>query len=351
MSCINKNNPQFRTLVSRSGLKETIVEAICGIYLDKKGRFPYLDELPNSNSESALKEALKVKQNGYCKTENILNFINATTVEEAQIKLNNEFRDLQIKLITTGDTTYVDIEHRPNNVVNKDTEPVNFSHINSTVTFNKIFEKLNKLYGIQIIPITTDELASEEWQGIVFNPSYTKGFIYNGNIYINTDNATLDTPTHELLHIMLGGIKFQEPNLYLQLVSSVQQLSDFKYLMSQQEGKTQNDAMEEIFISEFAKALSGKNNEIAKLPQTVIEEIFYNINRILDSMLMGDVSTNLINVEDLADMSLKQIATEVNSHELENNCAFALSDGEIHRIAANEKQDLMRKGELEEYCE
>ena len=41
--------------------------------------------------------------------------------------------------------------------------------------------------------------------------SQAKAFIYNGNIYINTDNATIDSPIHEMLHIVIGGLSRSNP--------------------------------------------------------------------------------------------------------------------------------------------
>ena len=98
LSCINKNSVEFRTLKERSGLSESIVEAICRDFSDRLGRFPYLDELPNSNSETYLRNKLKIKENNSVKTEDILKLLGKETIEEAQIELNNQFRDLEIKI-------------------------------------------------------------------------------------------------------------------------------------------------------------------------------------------------------------------------------------------------------------
>ena len=50
-----------------------------------------------------------------------------------------------------------------------------------------------------------------------------RGFIYNGKIYINTDNANLGTPIHELMHVLFAAMKYGTPEqrqLYYNLLRS-----------------------------------------------------------------------------------------------------------------------------------
>jgi len=80
---------------------------------------------------------------------------------------------------------------------------------------------MSKLYGINIIPVSTEEIQDIPNAGVV------KGFVHNENIYINTDNATIDTPIHEMMHIFLGGVRYSDPNTYFRLVDSVEQLDRY----------------------------------------------------------------------------------------------------------------------------
>ena len=67
-----------------------------------------------------------------------------------------------------------------------------------------------------MIPITKSELNNPAFEGLPV--SEAQAFILNGNIYVNTDSATVDAPIHEQLHLFLGSIRFGNPNLYFQLV-------------------------------------------------------------------------------------------------------------------------------------
>ena len=54
--CINKNSVQYQSLKNRAGIPEFILEAVSRDYMEKYGRLPHLDELPNSNSEPYLRD-------------------------------------------------------------------------------------------------------------------------------------------------------------------------------------------------------------------------------------------------------------------------------------------------------
>jgi hypothetical protein len=57
-------------------------------------------------------------------------------------------------------------------------------------------------------------------------------FIYNGTIYINTDVAKADAPLHELLHLILGQVRYKNPKLYTQLLDSLTSLPNFEVKMN-----------------------------------------------------------------------------------------------------------------------
>ena len=84
-------------------------------------------------------------------------------------------------------------------------------------------QKLADLYGINIIPVTTSELNEDErFKGFPIESQSIKGFVYNGNIYLNVNNLTADTPVHELLHLFLGSSRFTNPELYVKLISKAE---------------------------------------------------------------------------------------------------------------------------------
>ena len=178
----------------------------------------------------------------------------------------------------------------------------------------------------------------------------SSAFIFNGEIYINTDVATIDSKIHELMHIFLGSIKFKQPGLYNALVESVMNFDNIQALITNYPNRTQMDVLEEIFVEEFSKYVSGIDNNISKLDPDIVYQILYNVTRTLDTILMGDNSVRSINEETLYNSSLKEIAEIVNSSTMANAAHGYLEDALIHRTLANVKQELLENGDLREEC-
>ena len=61
--CINKKSPEYQTLLKRSCIPDSTLEVICRSFMTKYNRLPYLDEIPNSNSEPALRSIFNIKSN------------------------------------------------------------------------------------------------------------------------------------------------------------------------------------------------------------------------------------------------------------------------------------------------
>lgn len=346
MQCINKNTREYRTLLKESGLSDFELSAQVGRYLDTMGRFPYLDELIGANSEPTIKENLKLNSSNITSSENVLAHVNAESVQEAIPKLNDKYRDKEIEVLEINGKSKVYITERPKRgIPSGEIQPD--SNINSMTYLNEVVEKLQNLYGIDIIPITNAELNTPEWEQVVGTHT-VKAFIYNGNIYINTDNATVDSPIHELLHILFGSMKFQDRGMYEKIVQSAENFNSS--IIEMYPNRTREDINEEAFITELAYYLTDQPSALDNLDPIIQQEIFYNMNRVLDSMLMGETSVNNIPKSQLYKMDLKTIARLVGSASMNSNFQGSMDDATLNRILANKKQDLMNKGELKEKC-
>ncbi len=352
MSCINKKSPEYQALKNKSGIQEFILEAICRDFVDEHQRFPYLDELSDVNSELHLKKRLSINSYGTSNISTILEKSNASDLEEAAINLNNEYRDLEIDITPIQETAFIDIEHRPTDS-NFETNPVTVDeHPNNYDIFNNALIKLASLYGIKFNAITNAELNSETWNNVP-GVMDANAFIFNGEIYINLDKSSVDAPLHELMHLLIGSMRFSDPNIYQQLVASVENIPDFQKLAQNYQGRTANDIKEEIFVTEVAKHLTGQSSFIDNLDANIRYEILYNTRRLLDSILMGQDSVRTISPKRLFTMSLKNLTKEVNSVIMSNNFKGYVNseDSELHRRLNNIKSDLLKNNQLEEYCE
>lgn len=223
-----------------------------------------------------------------------------------------------------------------------------YENVNSFAFFNEIIDKLQTLYGINIIPITNAELSQDRWASITGTKG-VKSFIYNGNIYINTDIATVDSPVHEFLHLLFGSMKYQNRALYDQLVGQAEQFDSYNTISQNYPNRTKGDINEEVFVTELARYLTGQNNVISNLDQSIQNEIIYNVNRTLDTVLMGENSIKC--VENPYIMNLKTLAKLVNSSTMISEKRGSLTDATLNRIMANTKSELMKNKELREECQ
>lgn len=352
LTCINKESVEYRILKQRSGIPESILEAVSRSFLDKYNRFPYLDELPSANSESYLRNKLKINQYNGTEISRVLDETQTNSIEEANAQLNDEYRDLEIELVPLNTETLVDVTHKPT-TTNFNVNPVEVDNSpNNYIVFNDALVKLANLYGIKFNDITEQELNTDKWRNIIKDPSSVNAFIYDNQVYINTSRQSVDAPLHEMMHIFVGSIRFQNPQLYQQLLNTIEKFPNYINLTSKYQNRTRNDIDEEILVSETSKFLTGQNSNIQSLPANIQYELNYNIKRLLDIILMGQDSVKTISNDRLFNMSLKQLTQEVNSSIMTNQFkgTINVNNSELHRKLNNIKSDLYKKGLLTEVC-
>lgn len=333
---------EYQILLNRSGISENTLDNYCRAFLAKYDRFPHLDELPG-NSTKNLIETLKIDSDGFTSKDVIMKFTQSSE-DQVNTVINDQYRDLQVGVNFILDTAVVSVKQRPSFYNEFDNAPVLIEEsLNPRSVLLNVSEKLDKYYGIKFIPITTAELGQ-----LGISNELTKSFILNNNIYINTDIATLDSPIHEILHLVLGSIKFQNPKLYSDLVSIAAQFGNFNKIAKKYPNRTQQDLYEEVFVEEFSKYLVG-NSELNNLPEHIQYEINYNVTRLLDSILMGDKSVRSLDTN-IYNMSLKDLVKIVNSRLMSTTLHLNLEDAFLHRGLGNLKEELLRKGDLREEC-
>lgn len=345
--CINKNTAEFQTLLKQSGLPEFYVSAVCGEYLEKYDRFPYLDEIRGSDSSKYLQQQLNIKHRA-ASIEDILNMTGKETLQEAQIYLNQNFRDIEVEFLPLGKEAIVYITKRPETkeVLNS---VEHSSTISSSLLFENIINRLVSLYGIQVNAVNNETVTEiGNIPGIVT----AKAFVYNGQIYVNTDLASKDAPIHEMMHILMGSLRSSNPDLYFQIANWVSTQEVFNYYKDAYPNRTMSDVAEEAFVGEFAKLVTSNNSSLQNFPNKIKYELFYNAKRVLDSILMGESSVRDYSDTSLFTKSLSALCKQVNSSIDVNKYmgTISLHNGEAHRILANKKQELFENKELEEYC-
>ena len=356
-SCIDISDQKFRDLVKISGLPELYVEAYCYNLgkVDNEGNwtFPRIDEIPNANSEPYLREQLNVTKNDFTKTKTLLDYTKSKTIQEALVKLNTDMHtDLEVDAVTlTKDTVILEINKRPGTQSVEDfqqQEVQNNRH--SAIILDTFCDKLQKLYGVNVVTITNAEINNDYELSQIPDACVAKAFIYNNTIYINTDNATVDSKVHELLHLLFATMRDVDPQKYFELISKAQKFSNIQSIAASYQNRTQGDLLEEAFVTELAKYLAGLDSEIQQLSDEEYNEIYRQITRMLDSALEGQISSKSIPQDELYNHTFGKIGQLVNSRVTSYKFLGSLDQTKIHRMLANTKSKLMREKRLEEIC-
>lgn len=356
MKCLNRDTLEYQILKQVSGVSGFALDSCIRYYLDTQGRYPYLDEIPGVDSSKNLEDTLEVQEiNGvkYLELKKIKEFTGVDTVNDAIPIINNKYKDIQVDVteITAG-IALIKIEKRPSEYgIRVENVDVDTTNVNSKSILVKSLNKLKNLYGFNFIEIDSNTLSTDEWKNKVPEANSANAFIYNGDIYINTDTINVEeAKIHELLHLFLGAMRYSNPNVYLSLIQQMENLPTIQTIKQNYPNRTHQDILEETFVTEFAKYLTNQDSIIQSLPKETINEIFYNLNRTLDTVLWGKYSVKNLDPKVVASSTLPQLAEQVESNICNTVAPVFINASALHRRVANTKQALLKQDKLKEEC-
>lgn len=343
--CVNIKNPEYLTLVKRSGIQEQRVRDYSNYFLRTKGRLPYLDELPYSNSLSSIEETYQIKD-GIVDMERLSEDLQTSDTGEQIHKLNDIYRDKLIDIEPITDTrASIEILSRPTIHV-KEFFPKDYDNIQINV-LNGMLEDIAKYSGLSFKTVSSKEIQSMK---DIPNAGITSAFVKDGVIHVNTELLTADSPIHEMLHIFIGGVKHSNPELYQNLLETVSNLESFKVYANNYENRTASDIAEEVLVTQFSKYLTHQTSMFDTIPKQNTQELIYQVKRILDTAIFGDISVKALSDSDLFGKPLVEVAKLVNSDLIRNNFMDIWSNSREHRQLNNMKSSLMKEGLLIERC-
>lgn len=350
-SCINTNSAEFRALKEGSGLSDFKLKVAIDAYqTEHPDRWPHLDEISGANSTDNLKQKLEVNKDNVTSIQKILTTTNTQSVEEATIQINNQHRDLNTSILPLHNDAIITIEQRPSPFRLEKGELRDFSNISSPIFIGQSLETLGKQFGIQTVFKTTAELKRERILEQVPEGAMASAFILDGNIIVNSDIASVDAPVHELMHVLLGSLKFTQPDLYFNIIQTAQELPTFSERAALYPHRGQSDVLEEVFVQEYAKYLTGINNAYSNLDPEIKYQLDYEMSRTLDTILNGDNSVRSIPTAYRFATTLRNLGMIVNSKNMESKFQEYKDSAYMHRVFANIKSDLLKSKKLEEIC-
>lgn len=142
----------------------------------------------------------------------------------------------------------------------------------STNDYNKLYDSFIKVeafskaledeLGVKFTILDSDEIS------VIFDNennifSDKRAFVYNGEIVLNSDLASLADPLHELTHVILGEMKINNLGEYASLINNVLTHPDYDKIAKHYPELSGLDLNEEVFSTIFGEYYGSKirNNE------------------------------------------------------------------------------------------
>lgn len=179
-----------------------------------------------------------------------VNMVESTPVIEDAIEITDEDTDTSeigfVSKPTETDVEEATVENPINSFENKKSDLVGNYYDTKPSVESKLIA-LVKAANIKGLHLVYDaDLVSEE-------PSIrnAKGFVKNGEIYINADRANDDTVIHEFGHLYLADAKLQHPEEYYQILAKVRETTLWKDMrnMIEYSNKRGSDFDEEVLAT------------------------------------------------------------------------------------------------------
>lgn len=178
---------------------------------------------------------------------------------------------------------YKDMEITPMGNFSNDFTVQTFIQQNLTDAINYF----NEAFGINIHAITNNELhrlSQERNLKLEDKLDTVKGFVLDGEIYINTSNADFEDLFHEVSHIFVGILKATNPQAYQDLLNKYKYQKKFQVRFEKYKG------------NEYYKSYAQTDIEEEALVQLLAEDMF--ANKVMGSPVFDgdDVSEMLQNI-------------------------------------------------------
>lgn len=202
-----------------------------------------------------------------------------------------------------------------------------------------IGNQITKL-GIPVRLLTSEEIGS-----LSAGLKEYKAFIYGGEIILNKDKATEDSPVHEMMHLVLAQLKVERYSDYKNLLEAAKELSSFGEYRSTYPELSPNDYAEEALVHIFTDYLMNRIRDYGNL-ETYAKNM--NFKELLDKLLNLEVPIR-DNAPD-ADILQTTLSTILlnNGSELLTNLGLGMHKTETLRTRqiSNIKSNLIQNGNL-----
>ena len=208
-------------------------------------------------------------------------------------------------------------------------------------------QTLNNIFGTKINILTQSEIQDQ------FGEKYSgeKAFIIGDNVYINSTIGSTEDLFHEYIHIIMGYLKINNPEVYSNLLQQV-----WKYTNNQDKQKINRDYKEDSYISKLEENFAKRFSEyIYNRGESKLDEIFNSSE--LEEAFDTIFDKSDFNLKELGKHELSEIfsrfSSEISKALQKNNKMFGtFASSEEFRLN-NKKTNLLQKwireGKIKEF--
>ena len=165
--------------------------------------------------------------------------------------------------------------------------------VSDVVTRNVIesfAEVIGEQVGIPIRTITSEQIRSNPEISNVFLSK--KGFVLNNVLYLNVDNASLETPIHEMAHLWINIIKMKNPNLYSLLLDTFSNHPIANEVMTNHPGLSGDALQEEIFAEAIGNKIY-KDSGLSNVQDGDVNAYINNVNDIVNRLFTKSIGDEI----------------------------------------------------------
>lgn len=208
-------------------------------------------------------------------------------------------------------------------------------------------QTLNNVFGTKINILTQSEIQDQ------FGEKYSgeKAFIIGDNVYINSTIGSTEDLLHEYIHIIMGYLKVNNPEVYSNLLQQV-----WKYTNNQDKQKINRDYREDSYISKLEENFAKRFSEyIYNRGETKLDEIFNSskLSEAFDTIFdKSDFNLKELGKHELSEI-FSRFSSEISMALQKNNKMFGtFASSEKFRLN-NKKTNLLQKwireGKIKEF--
>lgn len=171
-----------------------------------------------------------------------------------------------------------------------------------------------------------------------------KAFIHNGGIILNSDKYTEDSPLHELMHLLLGQYKLENPTEYRNLLQQVPNTQEYTDLAQTYSELTAEDYAEEVLVHVLTDTLMGKIYD-----RNINNMINVDIRGLAQRLLKSN--NEFRETPDFLNTTLSKLLIDSNSQILNDLIGGERrSDIVLNNQISNLKSKLLKNQELKQEC-